>query len=392
MLKRIVFQTHWLLGITAGLVLAVVGVSGAMLSYKEPILEALNRDAYAIEAQGRAPLDKSELIAAIAKQVPDKRVVSLMFSQDPNRAIRVTLNDKRVQPREPAASQTKQSPPRRERRYVDPFTGMLLSMQASSSETFFNSMEQLHRNLLAGPIGKGLVGASTIVLVFMALSGLYLRWPRRALDWRVWLKMSFKLRGNAFWLRLHAVLGTWVLLSYLLVALTGLYFAYPWYRASVVSLVGAHPPARGPIPLEQSNIAPFDAERVWAALRVQHIPFLSAELTLPERASQAAELRYLPTNAPHERAFNRLVLRPDTGEVVLDERYEDRSAADRFVASMFPLHAGSYFGPLGLLIMMLASLAMPIFAASGWMLYLQRRRIRARGFSSAPSAIVIDTQ
>ena len=34
MMKRIIFQAYWLLGITAGLVLAVMGVTGAAISSK----------------------------------------------------------------------------------------------------------------------------------------------------------------------------------------------------------------------------------------------------------------------------------------------------------------------------------------------------------------------
>ena len=48
---------------------------------------------------------------------------------------------------------------------------------------------------------------------------------------------------------------------------------------------------------------------------------------------------------------------------------------------MFALHRGSFFGLGGVVVFMLASLLMPLFAITGWMLYLDRRRParRARG-------------
>jgi len=62
------------------------------------------------------------------------------------------------------------------------------------------------------------------------------------------------------------------------------------------------------------------------------------------------------------------------------------------MASIFPLHAGSFFGLPGLILMMLASLLMPLFAITGWMLYLDRRkkkrsaRAAAGGFADGATA------
>jgi sulfite reductase (NADPH) flavoprotein alpha-component len=54
---------------------------------------------------------------------------------------------------------------------------------------------------------------------------------------------------------------------------------------------------------------------------------------------------------------------------------------------MFVLHKGSYFGWAGTLAMMVSSLAMPLFAVTGWMLYLKRRRFaRAQASGSADGA------
>lgn len=392
MFKKVLFQLHWILGISAGIVLAVVGVSGALLSYKDRILEWLNRDAYVVNSSTASALDKNQLIAAITQQLPEKRVISLTFSPEPTRAVRVSLTDKRRgKERAQSGADNRQAPAKRERRYVDPFTGSLLQMAQGRGDAFLETAEQLHRNLSAGAKGKALVGASTLALVFMALSGLYLRWPRRPLDWRAWLKISLQLRGRAFWLRLHSVLGTYVLISYLLLALTGLFFAYPWYRTALIGLVGAQTPSRGPAALSDLAIGPLDAERVWQSFQGLQVSFTSAELSIPERRTQAAEIRYLPAGAAHERAFNRLIVRPDTGEVLRHEHFEDKDAADRLIASMFPLHAGSYFGPLGVFVTMVASLAMPIFAVSGWILYLGRRA-RARDDALAPSTMIIDSK
>ncbi|MGV2836528.1 PepSY domain-containing protein, partial [Pseudomonas shirazensis] len=42
MLKKSLFQLHWLFGITAGLVLALMGTTGAIWSFQEELLRLFN--------------------------------------------------------------------------------------------------------------------------------------------------------------------------------------------------------------------------------------------------------------------------------------------------------------------------------------------------------------
>ncbi|MGG2362119.1 hypothetical protein ACE4Z5_24405, partial [Salmonella enterica] len=55
------------------------------------------------------------------------------------------------------------------------------------------------------------------------------------------------------------------------------------------------------------------------------------------------------------------------------------------------LHSGGFFGVGGLILFMLSSLLMPLFAVTGWMLYLDRRakqraaRRLARDLAATPS-------
>ena len=70
MLRKILFQTHWFLGITAGVVLALVGVTGALLSYEDALLKVLNPGVMTVEAGGRAPLPPSELLARVSATEP----------------------------------------------------------------------------------------------------------------------------------------------------------------------------------------------------------------------------------------------------------------------------------------------------------------------------------
>src|SRR3546814_5930995 len=67
--------------------------------------------------------------------------------------------------------------------------------------------------------------------------------------------------------------------------------------------------------------------------------------------------------------FDRWTLQP-----VAHERYDDGNWRQKIGASMFALHRGSFFGTGGVVLFMVTSFGMPLFAVTGWMLYLDRRR------------------
>jgi len=110
--------------------------------------------------------------------------------------------------------------------------------------------------------------------------------------------------------------------------------------------------------------------------------FASVNINLAAGPHRPLEFRYLDVQPSHERAFNTLAI-DQAGRVSKSERYQDKKLAAQLVSSIFPLHSGSYFGLAGVIVFLIASLAMPLFAVTGWLMYLRRRAPRARRESLA---------
>jgi len=378
-MKKFWFQTHWLLGITAGVVLAVVGATGAIQSFEHEILKAINPGVITVVPRGVA-LSPEALVARIREQQPDAKLQSLALSTDPRQAAKVGFAPKPDAPKSGPGGR-----PRGESRYIDPYTGALLPK--ARGEGFFRTTMQIHRWLAADEVGKQIVGFSTLTLVLMALTGLYLRWPRRWRDLSVWLWLDWRQKGRNFLWHLHATVGTWALLCYLVMALSGLSWSYGWYRNGLNAMAGLPPQqqqarggnktredaARG-LPGGRHDHAPsLDLAAAWRAFEQAAPSWSTATLQFP-REGGGVQFRYLDANPVHERATNQLELDAVTLAVTKHERYDDKPTAQQLVGSMFALHRGSYFGYLGVVLFMLASLLMPLFAITGWMLYLDRRR------------------
>lgn len=379
--KKVLFQLHWFFGISAGLVLALMGVTGALYAFEGEIMGALNPEVLRVEVRESGILAPAELVSKI-EAAAGKTVSGLWVDTQANSAARVFFTPKPGERSGPM-------------RFFDPYSGELLA--EPSGKAFFDLMLQLHRFLAMGETGKQITAASTLALVFFCLSGLYLRWPRQALNWRAWLTLDWAKKGRAFNWDLHAVAGTWCLAFYLCASLTGLYWSYGWYRDGMTQLLsdapagqqGGKPGERRGRPGDAPQGPPpsVDYHALWSSLQSAAGPQLVAwNLRLPPVAGQPATVFYLLKDADHPRALNQLTLDPLSGQVQRHERYADKPFGAQLLASVYALHVGEYFGLVGRILMALASLSMPLFAITGWLLYLDRRR-KKRAIKQARGAL-----
>lgn len=362
MLKKTLFQLHWFFGITAGLVLALMGITGAAVSFQDELLRALNPSVLSVEKREAGVLPPAELVRKL--EASEGKTVSMLWVEtDSGSAARVFF-----------------TPPPGERRgqmrYFDPYTGDY--MGDAVGQDVFGFILQLHRFLAMGDTGRQITGACTLILLFFCLSGLYLRWPRQVASWRAWLTLDWRKKGRSFNWDLHSVFGTWCLLFYLLAALTGLSWSYEWYNRGLNKLLSDAPQnermrKRGPPPQGPAPVANYDA--IWSSIYSSAGPGLSAyNIRMPAVAGQPATVFYLLENSPHDRALNQINLDPATGAVKSHDRYASKSLKAQLLTSIYALHTGSYFGLVGRIILTVSSLLMPLFFITGWLLYLDRRR------------------
>jgi sulfite reductase (NADPH) flavoprotein alpha-component len=378
--KKALFQVHWFFGISAGLILAIMGITGAITSFQDELLEVLNPHALQVEQRVAGILQPVELVQKLEANT-GKTVASLWVNTSGDRAARVSF-----------------TPPPGQRRgeldYFDPYTGLLLQANVVG-EDFFEFILQMHRYLVLGAFGKQLTGACTLILVFFCLSGLYMRWPRQVLSWRVWLTMDWAKKGRAFKWDLHSIFGTWCLVFYLVSALTGLMWSYDWYSNGMNRLLGDGPSGemrksgrggRGQ-PAPEGPLPTVNYVAVWDSIQRVAGPELDSwNLRLPPVAGQPATVYYLLHNAEHQRALNQITLDPANGKVSAESRYADKSLSAKLLISNYALHVGSYFGVVGRIVMSLAALMMPLFFITGWLLYLDRRR-KKRQIATARGAL-----
>lgn len=264
---------------------------------------------------------------------------------------------------------------------VNPYTAEVLP--EIKGREFFQFIQRLHRYLTMGDFGKQLTGASALRLIFFVLSGLYLRFPKKH-SFKQWFFIKPKLKGRNFIWDLHAVVGTWVVVFYLLFACTGLYWSYDWWRAGMFKVMGVEQAQRN----QQNNEHGKDKQpkltnaqlntilmQTWTGVNAKiGREYSSLTLNIPKNADAKVELSFVDAIPQHERARNQAIYNYQDNKFEKFELYEDKKLNEKIMSSMLPVHRGSFFGSTYQFIAMLASLAMPLFFVTGWMLYLKRRK------------------
>lgn len=366
-MKKLWFQLHWFVGITAGTVLMVIGLTGAILAFREQILDALNPGVRNVAVQDAPVLEPQQIMVAAQAAKPHERMTSITFYDTPGAAARVGLA--------PQPGQRKG-----ETIYFNPYTGAMLPELAG--EDFFEWAEQLHRFLLLPrDPGKMVSGTLAFCLMGLALTGLYLRWPRRLWNWRTWLTFDMRMKGRSFLWGLHSVAGTWVMVVFLMFTASGVYWAFDPVRDMADGWMGTlRPPREASAPKPKGakpqapNAAPADLTLGWETFRKNAPNWQMALVRPPERANAPLQILWVAKDAPHVRARSSMTINLQTGALLKRELYADKPLGVRFQSTIYPLHIGTYFGVIGQLIVFIAALALPGFGITGWMLYLNRRR------------------
>lgn len=374
-IKSAFLQVHSLIGLAISLVLGLMGITGAMLSFEDEIVAALNRDVAKVELRSALVLTPDEIVARLQGQPGAGKVQLMMLSSEPGTTVRARFARNEAGERSSV--------------FVDPYDGRIVA--PVSGEGFFATLRNLHRFLLLPGNGNGygrlITGVCAIGLLVLLISGMVLRWPRHVRSIRRWLKPNLAVPGRAFHWSLHSVMGTWVLPIYVITILTGLWWSFDWYKASATWLLSSKPPVAAKAPAaakgaaRSGNAAEAAAaptlDRAWATfLADQGSQYANVYLQVPNGPGPV-RLRSLAKDAPHDVARDDFRIDGATGRVIAVERYADKSVGDSILQRVLQIHTGAAFGLVGRILFMIAAALMPLFMVTGIILYVSRRKLRA---------------
>ena len=235
-LRTLVFWLHLLTGVSVGIVVLIMSVTGVLLTYEKQMLRWA--DSRAIGQRAASPSPGSSHLG-VAALVDRARAVS------PGTPTAVTWRAGADAPVEVAYG--------RERTvFLNAYTGEVLGQGATGTRRFFRVVTDWHRWLgregPRRPLGKSITGLANLGFLFIVVSGLYLWWPRHWTRRTVRSVTLFRrgLRSKARDFNWHNVIGLWSWAPLVVVVASGVVISYPWASNLVYRAVGETPPPPRP--------------------------------------------------------------------------------------------------------------------------------------------------
>lgn len=335
---------HRWTGALLGLLLAVLGLSGALLLWKRWWVPG---------AQADGPSDAATVLQAAAGLRPD---YVLLGSEE--------------------FGLTRIGRPDGSGAYLDA-AGTIVAQWASPLERPELWLFELHHKLLAGETGETVTGILGLVAIAFVVTGLILWWRMRA-TFRLRL-LPRRLTRPAI-LRHHRDLGVVVAPLLLLAALTGAMMVLkPFGHALLAPLSGPGAIAASLAPPEARG-GPADAVDVAALLAAASQRFPDAEprmLVWPRRPGDLMALRMRQPAEWHPNGRTTLWFDAATGRLVAARDALALPAAPRAYNALYPLHAASVGGLPFRLAMTAAGLALALLGTLAvWSFWAGRPKAR----------------
>ncbi|MFD2245627.1 PepSY-associated TM helix domain-containing protein [Pontibacter ruber] len=220
-MRKLILQLHLWIGLTAGAILSVVGVTGSAYVFQPELTRLLYADLYRAKDPEAVPVNPEVVIQA-AEEAFRGKVSNVHFPLRELENYILKVEGKK------------------EWLFYDASTGNYLG-EMKERRGVLDKVLEVHRGLVVGEIGSVITGICALLMALVLLSsGLYLWWPRKKKQFKDGLRLkpnaSFKRRSYD----LHNVFGFYFSVPLFLAAITGAYFAFSVEMHAVVdSITGA---------------------------------------------------------------------------------------------------------------------------------------------------------
>lgn len=354
-MRKLFREVHKWLSIPVGLIITVICLTGAILVYEKEILELYYPERYFVEDAGRDPISLDKLIPIINQQLDTNSVASVRVSSDPKETYRVSL-EKGF----------------RVTAFVDQYTGKVTGVN-QFRESFFFKIMSLHRWLMDGTRtwGKYTTGITTILFVFILISGIVIWAPKTWNRWKGKFTVKTSNGRKRLFYDLHTVLGIYACLFLLVCSLTGLMWSFEWYRNGVYRILGAevrteaggHHHGGGRRGGGEKKEKPEQNILHWQeALDSFNKDYVYANVG-------DGTITVLSKSAVHQRAMDEYAFDAKTGAIRKADLYADRKLSAKIMGWAYVIHVGAYCGQFFRFLTFLACIIGASLPLTGYYIY-----------------------
>ena len=347
--RRVRAAVSWLhlwTGLTAGVLFALIGLSGSVLVFHQDLLHARHPQLW-----NSTPTSEGVVLEGILERWTPRGLSAIDLPRDSLPVYQAYFEDET-------------------RRYFDPRSGeLLLSRHADDDALLW--LHELHTALLGGESGHELVGVIGWIALGMLLTGLYLWWPalgRILAQFRVYSGPPVRR-----WLTWHRSIGVISLPLLLLVTATGVAMIYhAGARTVLTTMFGGDDGPSTPRAITSKSGSP-DWRQVLAGARAALPHSELTRLSAPEPGSNVIGFRARARGEWHPNGRS-LVFTDRTGRnVLLTHDATTQPLGARMTEAIYPLHIGAVGGLAYRWLVALSGLLPAFMLVSGFLFWRRRR-------------------
>lgn len=367
-IKHWIKKVHLWLGLTSGLFVCFLGITGCILAFEREI-ENLTQSYRFVKLQKQQFLPPSKLKAVADLLVPGKQAHSISYQL--GKASQVVYYGF--------------NPDYYWIVFLNPYSGKVLKVK-NMEEDFFRIVIDGHYYLWLPPnVGQPILASATLLFFVLLLSGLVLWWPKN----KAASKKRFSIKWSAKWKRLnydlHSILGfymTWILIF---IAFSGLIMGFQWFAKSAYWVASG---GRALNQFEESfsgvdqlnkhaSVKPkMDIlwERTLYSLRNYQG---GIEVHVPEGPTAAIELALNPDTDTYWKTDYRYFDQYTLAEIPVKHvfgKFTQARIADKLIRMNYDIHVGAIAGLPGKIIAFLASLVAASLPMTGFLIWSGKKR------------------
>ncbi|QGM96922.1 PepSY-associated TM helix domain-containing protein [Methylocystis parvus] len=374
--RRVFLRIHQFVGLFAGAIFVLIGLSGALLAFREDIDESLNAPLMRVETPAQPVFISPDdiLAAAAASMPPGAKLERLTMPRHKGAAATVGY-----------MAETDDLDAYFYETFVDPYTAKVKGQRVSLhgddiySQPLIRILMAFHWTLLLGVNNAYLIGCLAIAILASVLIGVYL-WLPRGGDWRLGLKVKWGASSERVVYDLHRSVGVYMAAVLLVMLATGAAMIFkPATRAAVnlFSPVGgeadfgrsAPAPGQSPIPVGAAIAA---ADKIFPDGRILWVSLPSAPSGVYVVGKQALD------EPSRSSTFRNVGVDQYSGRVLGVQNRKNFTAGETFLEWLHPLHSGEAFGEFGRPLVFLIGLTPLLLYMTGFMRWRGKGRARRR--------------
>ncbi len=375
-------KLHLWFGLSVGLIVFIVSLTGTMYVFMDEIQGSLRKEAIYVKPETitQQPLAIEVLKEKISLEVNEKFPISTVeIPLNKNKSYEFVYLE-----RDKKGWNYFQEIKIYKAVYVNQYTGEILGIYNEKYD-LFPILKSIHWSLLLkADWGKYVVGIPVVLFIILLITGIVLWWPinkkakksRLTFDWKnvkTWKRKNYDL---------HNILGFYASFIALIMSLSGIYFAYPWVKNVFnVTLSGSQElpkdkEIKSPDSLLAKNPSVYDLTAL--EIKKQYPESSSFRIPLNGKNKKGKELKNIPVTVYEKegRHSNRSQVTFDkySGKLLSNKAHKNLNNAEKYALANYDIHTGSYFGLFGKIIWFLAGLICTSLPVTGFLVWWGKQK------------------